>query len=146
MKNYEEERRQNEYLRKQLRKSMREQRRNFHSTPSSLPSDSNQEEEEEDSNPFASCSEEDHARPRRNRRASNHFSNFKVEMPEFEGWLDPNEFLEWLQTVERVFEYRDVPQDKKVKLVALKIRKYASFWWENVIKKRAKQGKSKIRN
>jgi len=27
--------------------------------------------------------------------------------------------------VERVFEYKDIPDDKKVKLVALKLRKYA---------------------
>jgi len=39
---------------------------------------------------------------------------FKVKIPEFEGRLDPDEFLEWLQTVERVFEYKDVPEDKKV--------------------------------
>ena len=69
-----------------------------------------------------------------------------MEISEFEGHLDPDEFLEWLQTVERVFEYKNVPQDKKVKLVALKLRKYASLWWENVVKKRAKRGKPKIRS
>jgi len=46
--------------------------------------------------------------------------DFKVEILEFEGRLDPDEFLEWLQTVKRVFEYKDIPKDKKVKLVALK--------------------------
>jgi len=54
--------------------------------------------------------------------------------------LDPYEFLKWLQTIQRVFEYNDVSQGKKVKLVALKLRKYASLWWENVIEKRAKRG------
>jgi len=103
-------------------------RRNFHGTPSSLPSESNQEEEEEEaSNPFASSSEAGHVRPRRNQRASNHFSDVKVEIPEFKGRLDPDEFHEWLQTIERVLEYKDVPQDKKVKPVALKLRKYASY-------------------
>ena len=47
--------------------------------------------------------------------------DFKVEISEFEGRLDPDEFLGWLQTVERVFEYKDVPEDKKVKLAALKL-------------------------
>jgi len=45
--------------------------------------------------------------------------DFKVEIPEFEGKLDPEEFLDWLHTVERVFEYKDVEEDKKVKLLAL---------------------------
>jgi len=31
-----------------------------------------------------------------------------------------------------------------VKLVALKLRKYTSLQWENVVKKRAKRGKPKI--
>jgi len=29
--------------------------------------------------------------------------------------------------VERVFDYKDIPDKKKVKLVALKLRKYASI-------------------
>jgi len=67
MKNYEEERCQNEYLRKQLGQSIRTQRRNRHYTPSSLPSEYDQEEEEEEaSNPFASSNEEDRARLRGN--------------------------------------------------------------------------------
>ena len=61
--------------------------------------------------------------------------DFKVEIPEFEGQLNPDDFLEWLSTVERVFEYKDIPDDKKVKLVALKLRKYASIWWNNVLAK-----------
>jgi len=54
-------------------------------------------------------------------------NDFKVEIPEFEGKLDPEEFLDWLHTVEHVFEYKDVQEDKKVKLVALRLRKYASL-------------------
>jgi len=38
--------------------------------------------------------------------------------------------------VERVFEYKDIPEGKKVKLVAFKLRKYASIWWSNVVSKR----------
>jgi len=32
-----------------------------------------------------------------------------------------------------------------VKLVALKLRKYASLWWTNLLAKRVRQGKGKIR-
>ena len=73
------------------------QRRNLHDAPAFIPSESNQEEEEKDSNPFASSTEEDRDRLRRNRRAPNHFQDFKVEIPKFESHLDPDEFLEWLQ-------------------------------------------------
>jgi len=54
--------------------------------------------------------------------------------------------LDWLNTVKRVFKYKEVPDDKKIKLVALKLRKYASVWWSNVEAKRARKGKGKIRS
>jgi len=65
--------------------------------------------------------------PRRGRRPSSHFNAFKVEIPEFEGKLDPDDFLEWMQTVERIFDYKEIPKNKNAKLVALKLRKYASL-------------------
>jgi len=68
MKNYEEERHQNEYLRKQLGQCMRAQRKKLDGTLSSIPSESNQEKEEEDTNYFASSSEEECARLRSSRR------------------------------------------------------------------------------
>ena len=46
---------------------------------------------------------------------------FKVEVLEYEGKLDPEEFLDWLCTVNRVFEYKDNLEDNKVKLVALRL-------------------------
>ena len=52
-------------------------------------------------------------------------NDFKVEVPEYEGKLDLEEFLDLLQTVEGVFEYKDVIEDKKVKLIALRLKKYA---------------------
>ena len=76
---------------------------------------------------------------------SNSNSNdFRIELPEFEGKLDPDEFLDWLQTVERIFDYKEVSEDKKVKLVALRLRKYASLWWTNLCNKRIWERKTKI--
>jgi len=72
-------------------------------------------------------------------------NDFKVEVPEFEGKLDPEEFFDWLHTVERVFKYKDVPEDKKVKLVALGLRKYASLWWTNLSAKWVRERKPIIR-
>jgi len=71
------------------------------------------------------------------------YNDFKVDIPEFEGQLDPDLFLDWLQTVERVFKFKDIPT--KVKLIALKLRKYASIWWSNVVSKRVRNGKGKIK-
>ena len=72
-------------------------------------------------------------------------STCQVEIPEFEGKLDLEEFLDWLYTVEHVFEYKDDPKDKKVRLVALRLRKYVSLWWTNLCAKRVRERKSKVR-
>jgi len=48
-------------------------------------------------------------------RSQANTNDFRVEIPRFEGNLDPEEFLNWMHIVEHVFEYKDVPEDKKVK-------------------------------
>ena len=63
-------------------------------------------------------------------------NDFKVEIPKLEGKLDPEELLHWLHTVVRVFECKDIPEENKVKLVALRIRKCAALWWTNLCAKR----------
>ncbi|XP_071704568.1 uncharacterized protein [Rutidosis leptorrhynchoides] len=68
----------------------------------------------------------------------------KVEIPEFTGAAHPDEFLDWLSTVERVFDIKDIPEKLKVKLVALKLKKHASLWWDHVKRQRALDRKSKI--
>ena len=50
-----------------------------------------------------------------------------------------------MDTVERIFEFKDVPNDKKVKLLALRLRKYACLWWTNLWAKSVRCRKSKIR-
>nr|GEY11136.1 hypothetical protein [Tanacetum cinerariifolium] len=50
------------------------------------------------------------------------------EIPEFKGRLCPNDFLDWLRTVDRIFDLRDTPDHIKVKLVAIRLKKYASLW------------------
>nr|GEU72820.1 transposon Ty3-I Gag-Pol polyprotein [Tanacetum cinerariifolium] len=60
-----------------------------------------------------------------------HPNDIKVDIPEYDGKLDPDEFVEWLRTVERVFDYKQTTEDNKVKIVALTLRKYASTWWSN---------------
>ncbi|XP_042432727.1 uncharacterized protein LOC122019314 [Zingiber officinale] len=39
--------------------------------------------------------------------------DFKVDIPDFEGRNNPNEFIDWLNSVERVFEFKDVQEDSK---------------------------------
>lgn len=70
----------------------------------------------------------------------------KIDLPEFEGISHPDEFIDWLHTVERVFDVKNLNDSQKVKLVAIKLRKHASIWWEHVKTRRAREGKPKIQS
>ncbi|GJW19523.1 reverse transcriptase domain-containing protein [Tanacetum coccineum] len=45
---------------------------------------------------------------------------------------------------QRIFDLRDIPEKLKVKLVAIKLRKSASLWWEHMKNQRVREGKSKV--
>nr|GEX62711.1 reverse transcriptase domain-containing protein [Tanacetum cinerariifolium] len=68
----------------------------------------------------------------------------KIEIPEFTCKVHLDDFIDWLITVERVFDVRDIPNKLKVKLVAIKLRQHASLWWDHVNKRRRIKEKSKV--
>ena len=142
----EELRRQVEQLQEQL--AQREGRR--HNADNHNSENGSSTTDDEDENPFHEESDDhsSHASaPRRRRREFNNFHgayNVKITIPDFEGRNHPDEFIDWLNTVERVFEYNDVHDQQKVKLVAVKLKKYASLWWEHLKKQRVRDGKTKI--
>jgi hypothetical protein len=54
--------------------------------------------------------------------------NIKVELLEFQESLNPDEFVDWLNTPERVFDYYEVSEEKNVKLVSIQLKGRASAW------------------
>jgi len=39
--------------------------------------------------------------------------SIKIDIPDFEGNLQPDDFLDWLETIEHVFECKEVTEEKK---------------------------------
>jgi len=72
-------------------------------------------------------------------------NDIEIDILDFEGNLQPDDFLDWLETIERVFEYKEVPEEQKVKIVTTKLKKQASIWWENLKRTRKYEGKSEIK-
>jgi hypothetical protein len=54
-----------------------------------------------------------------------------VEIPDFSGSLKPEEYLNWSNAVEEVFELKEVPLEKRVPLVTIRFRERAVAWWQN---------------
>lgn len=60
--------------------------------------------------------------------------------------LNPDEFLDWLNEVEPVFEFKEFFDVKKCKVAVPRSSDYASVWWENVRKQRDRERKDKVRS
>ncbi|GJU09767.1 hypothetical protein Tco_1132163 [Tanacetum coccineum] len=70
-------------------------------------------------------------------------ASIKVEILDFSRTLKAKEFVDWLNTVERVFEFKDAPENRKVKWVVIKLKGRASAWWEKLQLMRERTGKQK---
>ena len=64
-------------------------------------------------------------RPRRETQTTDPIRNVgvKIEIPNFDGRAQVDEFIDQLSTVECIFELKDIPDNLKVKIMALKNRK-----------------------
>ncbi|CAL9216613.1 unnamed protein product [Arabidopsis halleri] len=69
---------------------------------------------------------------------------FKLEIPEFRGSNIAEELLDWFVTVEEILEFKRVPLDRCVPLIAIRFRDRAAAWWTQNKTSRTRLGKSKI--
>lgn len=54
--------------------------------------------------------------------------SFKVDIPEFHGGLQVDEFVDWINTVEEILEFKGVPDLRRVSLVTTRLRGRAQAW------------------
>ncbi|KAF8021452.1 hypothetical protein BT93_G1786 [Corymbia citriodora subsp. variegata] len=101
---------------------------------------------DESNNTGSDSSDSDYQARRRRGRHKDNDRDVKVEVPEFEGSLNPDDFIDWLHAVERVFEFKSYSDEKKCKVAVLKFKKYASLWWENQKNQRIREGKSRVKS
>ncbi|GJW19099.1 putative nucleotidyltransferase, ribonuclease H [Tanacetum coccineum] len=58
--------------------------------------------------------------------------------------LIPKGFIDWLVAVKEVFEFKEVPENKRVSLIATKLCDRASTWWQQLKLTRDRFGKPRI--
>lgn len=92
-------------------------------------------------NTFKTCQRHSH---RQNNEDPLRNLGMKIKIPKFDGKTHPNDFIDWVNTVEEVFDLKDVPDPIKVKLVAIKLRNFASLWWEHEKQQHHRDGKTKF--
>jgi hypothetical protein len=58
--------------------------------------------------------------------------------------MQPEEFLDWVVVVEEILDFKGLPEDRRVYLVATKFRGKVVAWWQQLKQTRVRQGKLKI--
>ena len=67
-------------------------------------------------------------------------------LPEFYGSFNLDDFVDWLNTIERVFEGYYVSEETKVKLVSKCLKGRALIWWKQLQTNKQMIGNGKIRD
>ncbi|XP_013632587.1 PREDICTED: uncharacterized protein LOC106338076 [Brassica oleracea var. oleracea] len=71
-------------------------------------------------------------------------AGIKVEIPEFHGGSQPEDLLDWIVTVDEFLEFKEVPGNRQVSLIATRFRGHATSWWNQLKLSRTRRGKEKI--
>jgi hypothetical protein len=70
----------------------------------------------------------------------------RAEIPTFNGNVDIEGCLDWLYEVETFFEVMDIPEDRRVSLVAYKLKGGAGAWWHRLQEDRRLRGEPRVRS
>lgn len=54
------------------------------------------------------------------------------DVPSFSGSMNIEGFLDWMNELENFFQFYDIPGNKRVTLVAYKLKGGAQAWWKNL--------------
>ncbi|KFK23570.1 hypothetical protein AALP_AAs73464U000100, partial [Arabis alpina] len=77
---------------------------------------------------------------RRDNNSNRWEMGFKVEIPEFQGGVRGDALVDWIVAVEEVLEFKEVPDDHRVPLVATRFRGHAASWWLQLKTSRGRRG------
>ena len=74
----------------------------------------------------------------------NQSHGIQLHIAAFDGEMELEEFLDWVHNVDNYFNWKELIEERKVKVVASKMRGTALDWWKNYQMDRERKGKKKI--
>jgi len=69
----------------------------------------------------------------------------KMEVFIYEGNLNVDELMDWIDAMDKYFDYEEVNEANKVNFFVIRMKGNQTLWWDEVQVKRKRKGKSKIR-
>ena len=68
------------------------------------------------------------------------------DVPTYHGDLDANELLDWINVMEKFFEYDETDEEKKIKFAVTRLKGHAALWWNGVQIERRNNCKNSIKS
>lgn len=65
----------------------------------------------------------------------------RSKVPVYKGNLDLEELIDWINEMEKSFDYEEMAEERKVKFVVTRLKRHAALWWEGVQTERRRLGK-----
>ena len=59
-------------------------------------------------------------------------SKSRVEIATYNGGLNPEELVDWINAMDKHFDFAEVPEDKKVKFTVTRLKGHALLRWDGV--------------
>ena len=65
-------------------------------------------------------------------------------MSTYDGSLIVEHLIDWISELDKHFEYDEIDEEKRVRLVVTRLKGHASLWWDSVQAERRRKHKSLI--
>lgn len=69
-----------------------------------------------------------------------------IEVSSYAGGVNPEELVDWINEMNKCFDYDEISEDKKVKFAVTKLKGHAALWWDGVQAERRRVGKKPIKS
>jgi hypothetical protein len=70
----------------------------------------------------------------------------RVEIAAYNGGLNPEELVDWINSMDKHFDFSKVLEDKKVKFAVTRLKGHALLWWDGVQVERRRLHKQPIKS
>ena len=70
----------------------------------------------------------------------------KIEVLSFVEGLNPEELVDWINKMNKCFDYEEMSEDNKVKFAVTMLKGHAALWWDGVQEERRRVGKQHIKS
>ena len=64
-------------------------------------------------------------------RLENRYLGVKLEIPTFDGNVNPEKYLEWEMRLDQIFEAQTFDDERRIALATVHLTNYALLWWDN---------------